>query len=142
MRRTALALLALITMAACTNWERENLLGYLDDFDEVRGEVNTTVCGCYDVLGFDTQGQCVLNQLDPSEGDKECIADAFDKQEELGSDYYGCLVVAMGVYVDCLDGLECAPDWNAPCVDEYEAYLDTCPVLSSSLQSEISSCLN
>jgi hypothetical protein len=140
-RRTAIALLAL-TMLACTNWERENLLGYLDDFDDMRGEVNTAVCACYDVLGFDTMGECVRNQLDPSEGDKECIADAFKGQEELGSDYYGCLVTAMGIYVSCLEGLECAADWNAPCVDEFEAYEETCPVLSSSLESEISSCLN
>jgi hypothetical protein len=140
-RRRFLAPLSMLVLVACQNREREELLDWLDDFDTARGEVSTVHCECYEQLGFMTTGECLLNQLDPDTADKECIADAFDGREELGVDYYSCIVPLQGEYVLCLDEVACGLDWNVPCQSEYETAELDCPDLPSDIDDAITACL-
>lgn len=68
-------------IVGCNNAERDELLGHLDDFDTERNGVSEILCRCPETLGYTTTGECLLNQGDLSDADKECIADAFDGRD-------------------------------------------------------------
>jgi hypothetical protein len=140
-RSPFLAPLCVLVLASCQNREREELLDRLDDFDTARNDVSAVHCECYEELGFMTTGECLLNQLDLDDADKECIADAFDGREDLGVDYYSCIVPLQGEYVLCLDDVACGTDWNVPCRTEYETAELDCPELPSEIEAAITACL-
>jgi hypothetical protein len=143
MTRTRLALL-MLTLAACKDPEREELLSELDDYDYERDGLRVLFCSCPGELGYASEEECEADQIDMGPEEKACIADAFDGRESLGVDYYSCVVPLQREYQFCLaDRLgSCEFNWFAPCKADYDtAVLETCPNLPSELDSALSQCL-
>jgi hypothetical protein len=149
MTRTHVVTLAfavsLVGSLGCKNPERDELLNWLDDYDEERLGVRALLCGCPALLGFDTDDQCEAAEPAYSASEKECIADVFEGTEDRGIDYYSCVTPLLREYGDCLVnfGGTCEPTWSMPCEDEYDAAVaDSCPELSSSKAAAVAACVD
>lgn len=141
-RTRALALLAL-TLVACKNPERDELISVLDDYEYERESTRYTLCTCPAELGFTTSDECEAAEPSLGAAEKECIADAFEGDEALGVDYYSCVTPLLREYGLCLlDQLgTCGMDWDEPCTSNYEtAVEDTCPTLSSAKEAAVLDC--
>lgn len=132
-----------LTLLACQNPERDELIGWLDDYEYERAGVRVLLCNCPEVLGFASEAECEAGETSLGASEKDCVADVFDGTESRGIDYYSCAVPALRAYGDCLVNLGgvCEADWFAPCLDEYESALAECPALSSASEQAIASCL-
>ncbi len=143
-RLRALTLLAL-TLVACKNPERDELLNWLDDYDYERSGVRVALCTCPAMvdLGYVTDDECEADQPALSSADKECIADVFEGTEALGIDYYSCVTPLLREYGLCLGNQllsECPLDWDEPCTSDYEAAVASCPTLSSAKTAAVLDC--
>lgn len=140
-RTRALTLLAL-TLVACKNPEREELLNWLDDYEGERASTRVALCTCPELLGYASDEECEADEQALGSSEKQCIADAFDGTEDIGLDYYSCVTPALEQYSICLAGQigSCAPDWDEPCTSDYEAALAECPTLSTSTAMAVSAC--
>lgn len=138
----ALPLLAL-TVIACKNPERDELINALDDYDEERSAVWGLLCQCPSTLGFSTSEECEADDPPYTASQKECIADVFEGTEGTGIDYLSCLTPLQAELWDCLLGYSgsCEPDWSTTCTDAYNAALPDCPTISSSKAAAVSACL-
>lgn len=138
----ALPLLAL-TVVACKNPERDELINWVDDYDSERSSVWGLLCQCPSMLGYATTDECEADAPPYTAGQKECIADVFEGLEDLGIDYFSCVEPLQAELWSCLLGYSgsCEPDWSKTCTDAYEAALADCPTLSSSKANAVSACV-
>jgi hypothetical protein len=138
----ALPLLAL-TIVACKNPERDELISAVDDYDSERSAVVVLLCQCPSLLGYATSDECEADDPPYTASQKECIADAFEGIEDLGIDYLSCVTPLQAELWDCLVGYSgsCEPDWSKTCTDAYVAALADCPKLSSSTSAAVNACV-
>ncbi|MFV8750345.1 hypothetical protein ACNOYE_07325 [Nannocystaceae bacterium ST9] len=143
MPRACLALLAL-TLVACQNPERDELLTSLEDFEYERDSVRALLCSCPDVLGYASEDECIADEPPVDASARECIADEFKGSEQTAIDYYSCITPASNVYGDCLRERvgSCADDWYVSCQDDYESAVADCPDLSDGEDAKITACVN
>jgi hypothetical protein len=142
-RTRALTLLAL-TLVACKNPERDELLNWLDDYEDERASTRVGLCSCPELLGYATDEECEADEQALGSSEKTCIADVFEGNEDIGLDYYSCVTPALEQYGICLENQigACPPDWDEPCTSEYEAALAECPTLSTSKAMAVFECSN
>ncbi len=136
--------LLVLTLAACQNPQRDELLNWLDDYDYERTGVRTLLCSCPTFLGYDTDDECEADQPALTSSNKECIADVFEGNENLGIDYFSCVTPQLREYSFCLMDHAgfCEMGWSTPCSDAYDmAVADSCPALSSSKEAEVFDCM-
>ncbi len=121
----AVALLTL-TLAACSNPERDELLNWLDDYEAERAGARVSLCVCPELLGYASSDECEADAPSVGASEKECIADVFEGNEDLGIDYYSCVTPLLRTYDLCLidSSGECFPDWDEPCTSESAAVFD------------------
>ncbi len=139
----AVALLTL-TLAACSNPERDELLNWIDDYEGERSSSRASLCICPELLGYASSDECEADEPNIGTKEQECVADVFEGNEDLGIDYYSCVTPALRTYGLCLiDNYgECVADWDEPCTSDYEAALAQCPTLSSNKAAAVFDCIS
>lgn len=144
MPRTLALTLVTLTLVACKNPERAELLNWLDDYESERASTRVSLCSCPEFLGYATDDECEADERALGASEKECIADAFEGNEDIGLDYYSCVTPALEQYSICLAGRtgSCELDWDQPCTMEYEAALAECPTLSTATAMAVFDCSN
>lgn len=135
-------LLALCTLAACKDPTNEKLSDLIDEYDYERDTTRELLCECPGELGFPTTQECEADIGDVGSV-KACLADAFEGNEQLGVDYFTCVVPIERSYWMCLeDYAGCAPSWFATCDMQDVEALETCPDLPADVGEAYVACLS
>lgn len=142
--RRLVLLLATSTLAIACKSDEPNgeLLALIDDYDYERDGSRALLCSCPSELGYASEAECEAGLGDIGPAEKDCIADAFAADEELGRNYLECIVGVQSDYRDCLNEyLACEPDWTAICDQEKDdAALTNCPELPSDAADAFAAC--
>ncbi len=135
-------MLLALTLVACKNPERDELLDTLDEYEYERESTRYALCTCPSELGFATEDECRAAEPSLGTAEQECIADVFEGDEALGTDYYSCLTPLLREYGLCLlDQLgTCGADWDEPCTATYQTGVESCPTLSSAKAAAVLDC--
>ncbi len=135
-----LVALSLLSLVGCK--EPADITDEVDAYGVTYDAIVGQYCGCYDSFGFATPDECraAYGDFDPSVA--SCIVQAFEGREDVGEDYFACVVPVMEAFDECLLFDECGADgWHLECATERDAALAECPTLAAGLANEFATCL-
>ena len=132
--------LSVVSLMGCK--EPVDITDDVDAYGVAYDGIVGSYCGCYGSFGFGTPDECDAAYGDFDAEVASCLVSVFDGREDLGEDYFRCVVPAMEDYDECLLFEGCgAEGWHLECSNQRDAALAKCPTLAPGLTTEFAACL-
>ncbi len=129
-----------LVASACDADDDEQVLRLIDDAIELENDAIAIVCDCWSEAGFDSRGQCLEDQVLPSQ--RRCVEDAYLRDAEASELYLDCVVPLIDELGTCLDQrLSCEMPSDAdPCFSDFDLGATACIDVPKSVQRALDDC--